>query len=153
MLMFCLCLGYFNICLTFKFPCVNTLKSPLIFNWVYRVSCVRSLSVVAAVARVLEVHVSLVVVAPYAAVCKAVIVVLNAGSAMQVCTQPQICDERPHWELRPCLTCLPSLTLPPCSLSLSLSISPFSFQRGGLGAATQRKGTPSKVRECVTPRE
>lgn len=59
-------------------------------------SCVRSLLVVAAVARVLEVHVSLVVVAPYTAVCKAVIVVLNAGSAMQVCTQPQICDERPH---------------------------------------------------------
>ena len=75
---------------------MNILRSPLIFNCFYRVLCIRSLSDAAALAKVVKVHVSLVVVAPYTAVCKAVIVVLNAGSAMQVCTQPQICDERPH---------------------------------------------------------
>lgn len=53
-----------------------------------------ALSVAAAV--VLAVIVVVVVVAAYTAVHKAVIVVLNVGSEMQVCTQPQICDERPH---------------------------------------------------------
>lgn len=56
----------------------------------------------------------------------AVIAVLNVGSAMQVCTEPQICDERPHWEPRPYLTQGEPLSLC-CSLPLSLSQSPFSF--------------------------
>ena len=55
-----------------------------------------SLSVVAALVGVLAVTVVVAVVAAHTPVHNAVKVVLNVGSAMQVCTQPQICDERPH---------------------------------------------------------
>lgn len=51
-----------------------------------------------------SVQVVAAVAAVHAEVCKVVMLVFNVGSAMQVCTQPQICDERPQWELRPYLT-------------------------------------------------
>lgn len=56
---------------------------------------------------------------------------------MQVCTQPQICDERPHWEPRPYLTHVeppPHTLAPPLSLFPSL-LSAFKEE----GAATQKK--------------
>lgn len=78
----------------------------------------------------------------------AVTAVSNVGPAMQVCTQPQICDERPHWELRPYLTHSEAHNPPAlsCSLSPSLSLSPyilsaFSEQGGGGGGCHTEKGS------------
>lgn len=89
-------------------------------------------------------------VTPHLAVCNAVIVVLNVGSATQVCTQPQICDERPHWELRPYLTHGEAHHPPALSHSLSPLALSFliSFQLSASreeGAAAQRKALINKV--------
>lgn len=90
-------------------------------NWQRRCQCVKRCKRLRTTLRAGE---GALIAAARTAIHRALTAVSNVHSAMQVCTQPQICGERPYWEPRPYLTRgeFPSLVLLslPCTLFPSL---------------------------------